>query len=121
MLNFGHSFGHALESMNNYNSNLTHGEAISIGMILAAKISYKTNKISKNQLLDLIIHFKNAKLPIDSNMIRKDQFYMKLANDKKNKNEKINLVLLKKIGCAYFARNFDINSIKNILQKHFFT
>ena len=44
MLNFGHTFGHALETMNNYNTNLTHGEAISIGMALAAKISYKKKK-----------------------------------------------------------------------------
>ena len=37
MLNFGHTFGHALESMNNYKRNLSHGEAISIGMCLAIK------------------------------------------------------------------------------------
>ena len=40
ILNFGHTFGHALESINNYKSSLNHGEAISIGMIIAAKISY---------------------------------------------------------------------------------
>ncbi len=113
MLNFGHTFGHVLESMNNYNSNLTHGEAISIGMILAAKVSYKKRKISKNQLEDLIVHFKNAQLPINSNMIKKNQFYKKLMNDKKNINEKINLILLKRIGSAYFARNFDIKDIKD--------
>ena len=115
MLNFGHTFGHALESTNNYKSNLTHGEAISIGMILAAKISYKTKKIKKNQLEDLIMHFKNAKLPIDSNMTRKKNFYNKLKNDKKNLNGKINLILLNNIGKAYFARNFKINNIINII------
>ena len=115
MLNFGHTFGHALEAINNYKSTLTHGEAISIGMILAAKISYKINKISKNQLEDLILHFKNAKLRINSNMISKNKFYNKLLNDKKNLNEKINLILLNDIGKAYFARNFKINEIKDII------
>ena len=115
MLNFGHTFGHVLESMNNYKSSLTHGEAISIGMILAAKISYKTNNTSKNQLEDLIIHFKNAKLRINSNMIGKKEFYKKLINDKKNSNEKINLILLKEIGKAYYARSFNIHEIKNLI------
>ena len=118
MLNFGHTFGHALESMNNYKSNLTHGEAISIGMIMAAIISYKKNKISKDQLNDLIKHFKNAKLPIYSNITTKNQFYKRLINDKKNINDKINLILLKQIGSAYFARNFDINNIRNIINNY---
>ena len=47
MLNFGHTFGHALETINKYQTNLTHGEAISIGMVLAAKISYKLKNIRK--------------------------------------------------------------------------
>ena len=115
MLNFGHTFGHALESINNYKSNLTHGEAISIGMILAAKLSYKINKISKNQLEDLIMHFKNAKLPTNTNVIVKNKFYKKLINDKKNLDKNINLILLKEIGKAYFARNFKINEIKNLI------
>ena len=46
ILNFGHTFGHALETYYNYNKKLTHGEAISIGMIIASKISYKLNYLS---------------------------------------------------------------------------
>ena len=51
MLNFGHTFGHALEVMNKYNKNFTHGEAISIGMILATKISHKIGNISQSQVV----------------------------------------------------------------------
>ena len=117
ILNFGHTFGHALESMNNYKSNLNHGEAISIGMILAAKISKKIGNISKYQLDDIICHFKNFGLPTKSNLIKKDKFYKLLTSDKKNQGEKINIILLNEIGKAYFARNFQIKEIKNLILK----
>ena len=115
MLNYGHTFGHALESMNKYNRTLTHGEAISIGMIISAKISYKKNYITKRKLEDIIEHFKNAKLPVTSKLIKKDLFYKKIMNDKKNFNEKINIVLLKDLGKSYFARNHSIDDIKKLV------
>ena len=115
MLNFGHTFGHAIESINHYRPNLSHGEAISIGMILAAKISYKEKNILKSELDDLINHFKDAKLPTDSKLIRNLSFYKKIIDDKKNMNNKVNLILLKTIGRSYFARNFKINKIKKII------
>ena len=115
MLNFGHTFGHAIESINHYRPNLSHGEAISIGMILAAKISYKEKNILKSELDDLINHFKDAKLPTDSKLIKNLSFYKKIIDDKKNMNNKVNLILLKTIGRSYFARNFKINKIKDII------
>ena len=68
MLNFGHTFGHALESINNYKSSLSHGEAISIGMIIAAKISYLVGSLPKYHLDEIVDHFKNCGLPIKSNL-----------------------------------------------------
>ena len=68
MLNFGHTFGHALESMNNYKRNLIHGEAISIGMCLAMKISCKMNLISINEYNDFILlnfYFPNGQMNED--------------------------------------------------------
>ena len=115
MLNFGHTFGHALETLNTYKSTLTHGEAISIGMVIAAKISHKTGSLSKQQLNDIICHFKNTGLPTKSNLIKKDKFYNLLINDKKNQNKKINLILLSKIGKAYYAKNFKLTDIKNFI------
>ena len=60
MLNFGHTFGHALELMNKYNNKLSHGEAVSIGMSLAAKISNKLNLITIQEYDDLIIASKKS-------------------------------------------------------------
>ena len=115
MLNFGHTFGHALESLNNYKSSLSHGEAISIGMIIAAKISYLIGSLPKYQLDEIIAHFKNCDLPIKSNLIKKEKFYKLLINDKKNQNDKINLILLNKIGKAFYAKNFELIKLKNLI------
>ena len=115
ILNFGHTFGHALESLNNYKSSLNHGEAISIGMIIAAKISYLHGNLPKNELDEIVYHFKSCGLPIKSNLIKKEKFYRLLINDKKNQNGKINLILLNKIGEAFYAKNFELNQLKKLV------
>ena len=115
MLNFGHTFGHALESINKYRSNLTHGEAISIGMILAAKISYRMKNIRRSELDDIIYHFKQAGLPYSTKSMINNKLYKAIAADKKNTNNDINLILLKKIGKAYYKRGLNITELKNLI------
>ena len=72
MLNFGHTFGHALELMNKYNNKLSHGEAVSIGMALAAKVSNKLNLITTKEYDNLIMHLKKVKLPYSDKRIEGD-------------------------------------------------
>ncbi len=115
MLNFGHTFGHALESINKYRSNLTHGEAISIGMILAAKISYRMKNIRRSELDDIIYHFKQAGLPYLTKSMINNKLYKAISADKKNISNKINLILLKKIGEAYYKRGLNITKLKNLI------
>ena len=115
MLNFGHTFGHALESINKYRSNLTHGEAISIGMILATKISYRMKNIKKSELDDIIYHFKQAGLPYSTKSMINNKLYKAITADKKNTNNKINLILLKKVGEAYYKRGLNITELKNLI------
>ena len=115
MLNFGHTFGHALETMNNYNTTLTHGEAISIGMAFAAKISYKIKNITEFEYNKIVGHLKIIGLPHHDKRINSNKIYKLMQSDKKNTEEKINLVLLKKIGQAYFERGLDKERIKKLL------
>ena len=117
MLNFGHTFGHALESMNNYKKNLSHGEAISVGMCLAMKISCKMNLISNNEYNDFILHLKNVGLPIYDKRIKKNTMYDVMMNDKKNTQNLINLILLKRIGKAFYKRRLTKEKIKSYLIK----
>ena len=102
MLNFGHTFAHAIEVRNNYSKKITHGEAVLSGMILAARLSI-VKKIcnlkivkeieeiyQKNNLSYTFMKYSNH------NLINKLIPYLK--NDKKNDDEKINFILLKNIG-----------------------
>ena len=116
ILNFGHTFGHALETMNKFKSNLSHGEAISIGMIIAATLSYKLKKMPENELFEIINHIKKAGLPSSLNQVNYNNLYKIILRDKKNINGKINLILLKRLGKAYYARDLDLKRIKLLLQ-----
>lgn len=93
ILNFGHTYGHAIESYYlNKNISILHGEAIFLGIILETEIS-RISINEKNKITNYII--KNFKLP---DMPRKEDLINFLYNDKKNVNNKINFSLLIEIG-----------------------
>tara|TARA_X000000950_G_scaffold3879_1_gene4038 strand:- start:1770 stop:2882 length:1113 start_codon:yes stop_codon:yes gene_type:complete len=117
VLNFGHTFAHAIEVKNNYSKNVTHGEAVLSGMILATKLSV-VKKICSPKTLDQIknIYLKNnldftfRKYSSQSSINKLITF---LKNDKKNNDEKINFILLKNIGKTALPNTNKI-SIKNL-------
>ncbi len=120
-LNFGHTFAHAIEVKNNYSKNITHGEAVLTGMILAIKLSI-LKKNCKKYILDKVIKLYdknnlNYTLKNISNPKWIKSLIPFLKNDKKNTDEKINFLLLKKIGQADKPNKFKI-SITN-LKKYF--
>ncbi|BDT61534.1 MAG: 3-dehydroquinate synthase [Flavobacteriales endosymbiont of Rhyzopertha dominica] len=117
ILNFGHTIGHAIESLNLYKKKyISHGEAISLGMICESWISNKINKLNKkeyNEILKILLRYYNIK-KIDNKYLNK--IYKFIENDKKNNNNKINFSLLNKIGKCVFNINIKkkiiLNSIK---------
>ena len=102
VLNFGHTFAHAIEVKNNYSSKITHGEAVLSGIILATRLSVIKKICSINVLKEIVkIYLQNNlaytfKKYSHQNEINKLIPYLK--NDKKNNDEKINFILLKNIG-----------------------
>ena len=102
VLNFGHTFAHAIEVRNNYSSKITHGEAVLSGMILATRLSVIKKICSINVLKQIEnIYLQNnlaytIKKYSHQNEINKLIPYLK--NDKKNNDDKINFILLKNIG-----------------------
>ena len=113
ILNFGHTFAHAIEVKNNYSKNTTHGEAVLAGMVLATRISVMKKICSKKNLHDLLSIYK------DNNLIYTIKKYSNpkeiaslipyLKNDKKNNDEKINFILLKKIGKTTLPNKYKIS------------
>jgi len=103
VLNFGHTIGHAIESYwLESSSSLLHGEAIAIGMISEAYISYSLGKITEEELfeirkaiLNLYGHQRKFVKPIEKIIA-----YMK--SDKKNHGNSIRLALLEGIGSACY-------------------
>ena len=103
ILNFGHTFAHALESVTNYEKYL-HGEAVSIGMIKAMKISEKMGLISKDDIDRVETLLKGFGLPVDIDIeIDASKFLEIMLRDKKNKNSSLRFILTKGIGISIIA------------------
>ena len=102
ILNFGHTFAHAIEAQNNYSKRINHGEAVIVGMMMATKLSYIKKLCSLNTLNQLKEIYNSNNLKYDIKKIFKKSEYNNIAKymntDKKNNDRKINLILLKKIG-----------------------
>ena len=120
-LNFGHTFGHAFEATTGYSKKLNHGEAIILGIQMSLKFSKIQKIIKKNDFTSIIDHLKNSNLP--SNI--KNYFSSKDINkiltfmnkDKKNKSDKINLILLKKVGSTIINKEYSRKKLKDFFQK----
>ena len=94
-LNFGHTFGHAIEKT----SGMPHGEAVSLGMVLAAFLSVKRGILPAGHAERIVRLLRNLKLPTKIDLNMKDLMGA-LKKDKKRTGDKIHFVLLEGIGKA---------------------
>ena len=121
ILNFGHTFAHAFEATLKYSKKLNHGEAVLLGIIIASKFSLKNNLLSLSEFKLIQNHLIKFKLPwkvkkfFSTKNLKNIISFMKI--DKKNNTEKINLILLKKIGKPIFNLNFKDKNLYNFLKK----
>ena len=106
ILNFGHTFGHALENIMGYGE-LLHGEAVAIGMIIASKLS-PINSLERNRLISLI---KSANLPHKIELNDENQMLDVMKTDKKVKNKKLRFVLLRSLGEAFVKEDLSEKEI----------
>lgn len=116
ILNFGHTIGHAIESYwLESSAPLLHGEAIAIGMISEAYISYILGKISEADLFEVRKSILNIYGHHPKYVKPMDKILNFMKSDKKNKGDSIRLALLNPIGHAYYDQEVSQELILNSL------
>ncbi|MFA7555391.1 MAG: 3-dehydroquinate synthase [Spongiibacteraceae bacterium] len=102
ILNLGHTFGHAIETAQGYGSWL-HGEAVAVGMLLAAELSARMGWLSEGDVSSVRQILLRAKLPVELPAMTCEQFLSLMLVDKKVLDGRLRLVLLKHIGEALIS------------------
>jgi 3-dehydroquinate synthase len=118
LLNLGHTFGHAIESVTNYSTWL-HGEAVGAGMLLAADTSHRlgwVNKADVERVHHLLTRFG---LPTDVRGLPAASIAEKMKIDKKVAAGRVRLVLLKAIGKSVVTGDYDDAALQETLRARF--
>ena len=115
LLNFGHTFGHAIEKLTGY-GNWTHGDAVAVGMFLAARLSEKMSLITPEDVQNIEKILKASHLPISLPNMYPDELLAVMKRDKKVKDRNIQLVLLKNIGEAFLTADYPQEDLLSILR-----
>ena len=115
LLNFGHTFGHAIETGIGYGEWL-HGEAVAAGMVMAAKLSARLGWIEPDDVARLAALLESAELPIAAPRMDVAQWLTLLGRDKKVRRGQLRLVLLRALGDAVVTADFDHHLLEAVLR-----
>lgn len=112
LLNFGHTLGHAIEKLMNFE--LLHGECVAIGCILSSHLSQKKGYLNNNdiQQIEELFHFFN--FPAFPRQLDIDRIIDVTKSDKKMEAGTIKFILLKKIGEAFITKDVTDEDLKSI-------
>jgi len=120
ILNFGHTFAHAYEASLGYSKRLNHGEAVILGMQSALRFSLKNNLLKRNDYDSIINHILKANLPSEIKRFFRtkdsNKIFSFMLKDKKNTSNKINLILLRKIGSPIINREYKKNDLEAFIK-----
>ncbi len=116
ILNFGHTIGHAIEGVTGFKK-YTHGEAVAMGMLGAAKISYYLEKCSLecvSRLKNLLIQYQLPVTPLDCAV---NELLAYISRDKKAVSSQINWILLNHTGNVYIDNQVPVETIRLVLNE----
>lgn len=118
-LNLGHTFGHAIETGLGYGEWL-HGEAVSVGIIMAAFMSERLGWIDQSIFNRTKTLLEKCKLPVQVPSLMTKQLFMNLmAIDKKSDNGRVRLILLRgELGGCVFTGEFDRLKLEETLDNY---
>ncbi len=117
ILNLGHTFGHAIETFQQY-SGWLHGEAVAAGMVMAAHLSMTSGGVSRQQyqrIKQLISFWSLPVAPPDDMQV--DDFMRLMYRDKKVLDGQLRLVLLEDLGAAVVTSEFNTDDLQHMLSE----
>jgi 3-dehydroquinate synthase len=115
LLNFGHTFGHAIENGVGYGEWL-HGEAVAAGMAVAARVSHRVRRLSEQDVHRLETLIARAGLPTLAPAMGFDRWKTLLARDKKVAAGTVRFVLLDAIGKAVISADVGDDALREYLR-----
>jgi len=114
LLNFGHTFGHAIETASGYGSWL-HGEAVAAGMVLAARLSERSQRLAAGDRTRLEALTVRARLPVVPPALPVRRWRELFARDKKVEGGAARFILLSSLGCAIVASDITDADLEAVL------
>jgi 3-dehydroquinate synthase len=119
ILNLGHTFGHAIETFQNY-SGWLHGEAVAAGMVMASELSMIMGGLSQSEFDRIKNLIKSWSLPVapPQDMTAED-FNLLMYRDKKVLDGELRLVLLRALGDAEVTSEYSVESLQTVLYSNF--
>jgi 3-dehydroquinate synthase len=120
LLNFGHTFGHALEAETGFSSRLLHGEAVALGMALAFEFAVRLGLIAAAESERVRRHFAATGLPtrlgnFGLSGISAERLLAHMGKDKKVRDGKIALILPRQIGNAFVMKDAPLDELRDFL------
>lgn len=121
LLNLGHTFGHALEAVTGYDgARLVHGEAVSIGIVLAHDFSVRMNLCSPDDAARMRAHLEAVGLPtrlgdIPGGVGGADDLMAAIQQDKKVKRGRLTFILTRGIGRSFIADDVPADLVRDFL------
>ena len=122
LLNFGHTFGHALEGAFGYSDKLLHGEAVALGMSLAFDYSVRVGMCAEKDAASVKSHITKSGLPATMADLKHKpasaaELMRLMLQDKKREAGKLTLILAKSIGDTHIVKDVDPNDVLEFLKE----
>jgi len=114
ILNFGHTFGHAIEALTNYRQYL-HGEAVAIGMVMAADLSVRSGLLPRADAGRIAALIRRFSLPSQPPKLAADDMLDAMGMDKKVVDGTLRLILARTIGDAFVTSRFTPDDLRATL------
>lgn len=123
LLNFGHTFAHAIESACGYDGRVLHGEAVAVGMMLATELSARLSLCSHDtvtrtrahlQIVELPVTLRDMDLPLS---LDEKGLLDRMRGDKKANDQGIQFILTRGIGQAFVQGGVDDHDVLSVLNQ----